>query len=153
MHWQILYQFSPTKRFITNDQRFMGSLSIFYVFKHLYRLILLHTFSSFVFFPQPRFHKPYPQSKTFLNIRAVPINAIFCSNAMLMTTSSSSVQISSFFGVLSSAPTITGMTLLFLVLLLCQHFTFAHNMRYCFLFLATHSKSDDWVVLPIFCFT
>ena len=131
----------------------MGSLSIFYVFKHLYRLILLHSFSSFVFFPQPRFHKPYPQSKTFLNIRAVPINAIFCSNAMLMTTSSSSVQISSFFGVLSSAPTITGMTVLFLVLLLCQHFTFAHNMRYCFLFLATHSKSDDWVVLPIFCFT
>ena len=39
-----------------------------------------------------------------------------------------------------------------LAILLCKIFTFIHNIRYCFLFLATHCKSDDWVVLPIFCF-
>ena len=32
--------------------------------------------------PQPHFHKSYPQSKTFLNIQAIPISAVFCSNAV-----------------------------------------------------------------------
>ena len=46
--------------------------------------------------PQTRFYKPYPQSKTFLNIRAVPSSAVFCSNMVLITTSSSMHFFSSF---------------------------------------------------------
>ena len=87
--------FLPKKRVITNDQRFMGLLSISYVFKNLYFPILLHSFSPvqfseqfpspspfaffkfFIYFffiksPQPCFCKSYPQSKTSLNIRVVP---------------------------------------------------------------------------------
>ena len=45
MHWQILYPFLPIQRIITNDQRFMGSLPISYVFKNLYFPILSHSFS------------------------------------------------------------------------------------------------------------
>ena len=55
---------------------------------------------------QPYFEKPYPQSKIFLNIRVVPSSAVFCSDAVLITTLISSVQFFSFFDVLPSAPTI-----------------------------------------------
>ena len=64
--------------------------------------------------PNP-FHKSYLQSKTFLNIPAVPSNAVFCSNAVLITTPSSSMYLFSFFGVLPSAPNATGMTLMLLM--------------------------------------
>ena len=57
----------------------------------------------------------YLQSKTFLNIRAVPSSAGFCSNAVLITTPSSSIHFFSFFGVLPSAPTTTGMNLMLLM--------------------------------------
>ena len=69
----------------------MGLLSISYVFKNLHLPILLHSFSPvqflvkvpspspfatfffifkffYFFLPQLRFRKPYPQSKTFLNL-------------------------------------------------------------------------------------
>ena len=61
-------------------------------------------------FPQPYFHKSNPQSNTFLNIRAVPSRAVFCSDAVLITTPSSFMQFFSLFDVLPSAPTTTGMT-------------------------------------------
>ena len=109
-HWQMLYRFLPIMRVITKDQRFMGLLSVFYVFKNLYFPILLHSFLEnfppppppppisphlplFVSNPlQTRFHKPYPQSKTFLNTRAVPSSAVFCSNTVLITTPSFSMH-------------------------------------------------------------
>ena len=65
--------------------------------------------------PQARFHKSYPQFKTFLNIRAVPSSAVFCSNTVLITTPSSSMHFFSFFDVLPSAPTTTGMTVMLLM--------------------------------------
>ena len=40
-----------------------------------------------------------------------------------------------------------------LVLLLCQLFAFAHNIRYCFTFLSLILQSGDWAVLSILCFT
>ena len=109
-------------------KRLMGLLSISYVFKNLYLPIFLHiflpaqvleqfpspspfaTFFSFSLLPQSRFHKPYPQSKTFLNIRAAPSSAVFCSYAVLTTTPSSSMHFFSFFDVLPNAPNTTGMT-------------------------------------------
>ena len=135
MHWQILYQFSPIKQVITNDQRFMGLLSISYVcfqkpaLSYTFRFFCICSvfgtipipppscqFFSFFSFsnlhPQPCFHKSYPQSKTFLNIRAAPGSAVFCSNAMLITIPSSSIHFFSFFDMLPSAPTTTGMTYL-----------------------------------------
>ena len=128
MHWQILYRFSHIKQVITSDQRFMGLLSISYVFKNLFFYILSHLFSFWKLFPPPSsppffacslphpyFHKLYPQSKTFLNIRALPSSAVFCSNAVLIRTPSSSMQFFSFFGVLPRIPTTTGMTLMFLM--------------------------------------
>ena len=111
----------------------MGLFSISYVFKKLHFPILLHSFSSVQFLeqfsspfhpichffssniPQPRFHKSYPQSKTFLNIRAAPSSVIFCSNAVLITTPSSSMHFFSFFDVLWSVPTTTGMSLMLLM--------------------------------------
>ena len=65
--------------------------------------------------PHPRFHKPYRQSKTFLNIQAVRSSAVFCSKAVLITPPSSSMQFLSFFDVLPSAPTTTRLTLMFLM--------------------------------------
>ena len=44
-HWQILYEFLPIKRVITNVQRFMGLLSISYVFK---KPVLSYTFTLFL---------------------------------------------------------------------------------------------------------
>ena len=67
------------------------------------------------FLPHPRFRKIYPQSKTFLNIRAVPSSAVFCINAVLITTPSSSMQFFSFFDVPPNAPTTTGMNLMLLI--------------------------------------
>ena len=110
----------------------MGLLSISYVLKKLYLPIHLHYFSlcfftspkprfcklypqSKTFLNKPRFYNFYPQSKTFLNKQAVLISAVFCSNAVLITTPSSSAQFSSFFDVLPSAPTTTGITLILLM--------------------------------------
>ena len=59
-------------------------------------------FFSFIRSPQPHFHKPYAQSKTFLSMQAVPNSAVFCSSAVLITTPSSSVHFFSFFDVLPS---------------------------------------------------
>ena len=121
MHWQILYRFSPIKQVIS------------YVFTNLYLPTLLHSFSPFqllkpfplplhlphlfYFFPSHHSHilKPYLQSKTFLNIRAVPSSAVFCRNDVLITAASSFVQFSSFLDVLSNSPTATGMTLMLLM--------------------------------------
>ena len=61
------------------------------------------------------FHKSYLQSKTFLNVWAVPSSAVFCSNAVLTTAPSSSMHFFSFFDVLPSTPTTTGMTLMLLM--------------------------------------
>ena len=128
----MLYQFSLLKQVITNNQRFIGLLSIFHVFENLYLPILLHSFSPVWFwflepflssshFPiffsisHPHFCKPYLQSKTFLNIRAVPSSAVFCSNVVFRTTHTTSIQFFRFFDVLQSTPTTTGMTLMLLM--------------------------------------
>ena len=58
----------------------------------------------FIKSPQPRFHKSYPQSKTFLNIQAVPSSAVFCSNAVLITTPSSSMHFFEFLGCATKCP-------------------------------------------------
>ena len=83
----------------------------------LYFCILSHLFSFWNHFPPPLlfpsffsspslyFHKPYPQSKTFINIPAVSSSDAFCSNAVLITTPSSSMLFISFFDVLPSIPT------------------------------------------------
>ena len=54
----------------------------------------IYPFATFLIKPSPqaRFHKSYPQFKTFLNIRAVPSSAVFCSNTVLITTPSSSMH-------------------------------------------------------------
>ena len=82
-------------------------------------------FPPFFLSSQLHFHKPYPQSKTFLNIRAVPSSAVFCSNAVLKKTPSSSVQFFSFFNVLRSAPTTNGMTLMLLMFHILLIFLFS----------------------------
>ena len=125
----------------------MGLLSISYVFKNLCLPILLHSFSHsqlFFPFPQAQFHKPYPQSKTFLNIRAVPSSAVFCSNVVLITIPSSSMQFFSFFDVLPSAPTTTGMTLLLLMfhILLISLFSFWYLSIFSFSFLLALLSPD-----------
>ena len=121
----------PIKQVITIDQRFMGLLSISLISKtctFLYFYILLFltclvfgTISLSLLSPP---HLPichffikslqpcYPQSKTFLNIKAVPSKAVFCSNAVLITSPSFSMHFFSFFDVLPSAPSTTGMTLI-----------------------------------------
>ena len=70
-------------------------------------------FSHF-FLPHPCPLKLYPQSKTFLDVGAVPNSAVFCSKSVLIETSSS-MQVFSFFDVLTSAPTTTGMALMLLM--------------------------------------
>ena len=94
-------------------------------FLHFYILSHLFTFWNSLPFPpssppppsplHSRFYKPYPQSKTILNRRVVPSGAVFCSNAVLITTPSSFMQFFSFFNVLSRAPTTTGMTLMLIM--------------------------------------
>ena len=109
----------------------MSLMFISYVFENLnflYFYILSHLFSfwnkfspppySPIFFiyllsfpsPQTRFHKPYPLSKIFLNIRAVTSFAVLCNNVVLITTPIFSKHFFNFFNVLTSAPTTTGMT-------------------------------------------
>ena len=132
----------------------MGLFSISHVFKKLHFPILLHSFSSVQFLeqfsspfhpichffssniPQPRFHKSYPQSKTFLNIRAAPSSVIFCSNAVLITTPSSSMHFFSFFHVLPSAPVTTRMTLILLMfhILLLSVFSYWYLLFFSFAF-------------------
>ena len=58
MHWQIVYPFLPIQRIIANDQRFMGSSPISYVFKNLYFPILSHSFSHVQFLEH--FSSPFP---------------------------------------------------------------------------------------------
>ena len=111
----------------------MGLLSISYVFKKLYFPILLYSFSPDQFLEQfstpspfstfflstlpqqPRSQKSYLHSKTFPNIPTVPSSAVFCSNAVLITTPSSSMPFFSFFDVLPSAHITTRMTLMLLM--------------------------------------
>ena len=104
MHLQILYWFSP-KWAIANGRRFMGLLSIYCVSK-TFNFIILSSLSpffkipflnvnlnlsptshlSYIFVsPLSRFFKTYYQSKTFLNIWAVPSSAVFSNNAVLIT--------------------------------------------------------------------
>ena len=64
--------------------------------------------------PPPLFPQTYLESKIFLNIQAVP-SAVFYSNAVLITTLSSSIQFFSFLDALPSAPAPPGMTLMFLM--------------------------------------
>ena len=134
MHSQILDQFLPIKRIRTYDQRFMGLLPISYVFKKLssytFTFFLTCSVLGTILLPLPirhffflcqilptlqhRFQKPYPQSKTFLNVRTVPSSADFCSNAVLITIPSSSKHFFSLFDVLSNVPITSGMTLMIL---------------------------------------
>ena len=105
--------------------------------------VFLFFFILFFFFiksAQPCFHKSYPQSKTFLNIRAVPSSAVFCNNVVLLTTPSSSMHFFSFFDVLPSAPTTTGMTLMLLMfhILLISLFSSWYLSIFSFSFSLTH---------------
>ena len=105
----------------------LGLLSFSYVFKNLYLPILLHSsspvhflepflspplFTTFFLFPYPGFHKPYPQYKTFLNKRTVLNCAVFCSKYCPHNKCPHKLFFS-FFDLLPSAPTITGMISLF----------------------------------------
>ena len=54
---------------------------------------------------QPPFHKIYWQSKTFLNLQAVPTGAVFCSNSVLIKSPCFSVPFFSSFDVPPIAPT------------------------------------------------
>ena len=128
MHWQILYRFLPIKRVVANNQRFMGycpspifSKTCTLFLRSFSPVQFLGQFPSpspfahlpFVFSiksPQLSLCKSYLQSKTFLNVRAAPSRDVFCSNAVLITTPSSSMHFVSFFDVLPDAPTTTGMT-------------------------------------------
>ena len=96
----------------------------FYILSHLFIFsnnfpppphLPICLFFFFIKLPQSRFHKSYPQSKTFLNILAVPRSAVFCSNAVPITTYGSSMHFFSFFDVLPSASTTSGMTLILLM--------------------------------------
>ena len=151
-----LTDFLPIKQVRTNYQRLIGLLPISYVFKNLpsYTFTFFLTSSVFGaishplpirhFYPKnlppsnPVFHQPYPQSKTLLNMRPVPSSAIFCSNAVL-TTPSSSMQFSSFFDLLPSAPTTTGMTLMRLLLhiILISFFSSRYLLIFSFFFSLT----------------
>ena len=84
--------------------------------------------------PQLDFHTPYPQSKILLNIRVVPSSAILCSNAVLITTPSSSMHFFSFFDMLPSAPATTGMTLMLLIFRVLLIYLFSSWYRSIFSF-------------------
>ena len=103
-------------------------------------LFFLFYFIFFIKSPQPCFHKSYPQSETFLNIRVVPGSVVFCSNTVVITTPSSSMHFFSFFDVLPSAPTATGMTLMLLMfhILLISLFRFWYLSIFSFSFSLTH---------------
>ena len=82
--------------------------------------------------------KLYPQSKTFLDVEAVPNSAAFCSKSVLIETSSS-MQAFSFFDVLTSAPTTTGMALMLLMFhsLLISLFSSLYLSNFFLLFFAS----------------
>ena len=116
LHWQILYWF-----FFTHEASHNKWLKAYgFIIVHLLCFQKSAPVSTFTFFatcffslPLTRFLKPYPQSEAFLYIWAVP--SVFCSNAVLTATPCSSMQLFSFFDVLPSAPTTTGMTLKVLI--------------------------------------
>ena len=89
--------------------------------------------------PNPCFYKPYLQSNTFLNIRDILSSVVFCSNAVLIITPSSSMELFSFFDVLHSVLTATGMTLMLLMfhILLISLFSFWYLSIFSFSFLLT----------------
>ena len=106
----------------------MGLLSFSYVFKNLYLPILLHSSSPVHFLEPflspppspPFFYFPTPVSTNLIrNIKPSLINelsliVLFSAvNTVLITTPSFSMQFFSFFDLLPSAPTITGMISLF----------------------------------------
>ena len=104
----------------------------FYILSHLFSFwnnfpsppnLPICLFFFFIRSPQPCFHKSYPKSKTFLNIRVVPSSAVFFS----------------FFDVLPSAPTTTGMTLMLLMfhILLISLFSIWYLSIFCFSFSLT----------------
>ena len=128
LHWQILYQFLPIKRVIANDQRLTSLLSISCVFKNL--CLPFYALHSFFLLPPTPFPQTLSTIKTFLNIQAVPGSAVFCNNAVLITTPSSFMQFLSFFDVLPSVPTTTGMIvvlLMFHILLISPFSSFLAN--------------------------
>ena len=104
-------------------------------------LLICHFFFFLFFFfksLQPRFHKSYRQSKTFLNVQTVSSGAVFCSNVVLITTPSSSMHFFSFFDMLPSTSTTTGMTLMLLMfhILLISVFS-SWYLNFCFSFSLT----------------
>ena len=145
----MLKQFSPIKR----DQRFMSLLFIFYVFRNVYLSKLLHSFlpvqilepfpssSPFPTLLPPLIPPSLPQtlSKSKIYIQAVPSTNVLCSNAVLITTPSPYIQFFSFFDVLPSALTTTGMTLMLLVfhILLVSLFSSWYLSIFSFCFLLT----------------
>ena len=85
-------------------------------FKNLYFPILLHSFSFFFSLsnhPNPVFTNLIRNLKPSLIYKLSLAKLL--SNAVLITTSSSSMHFFSFFDVLPSAPTTTGMTLILLM--------------------------------------
>ena len=94
---------------------FSKTSTFFYFYIPSYLPILSSFFSSFFPSPQPHFHKRYLQSKKILQYTAVPNSAVFCSNAVFITTASCSMQFFSLFDVLPSAPTTTEITLTLLM--------------------------------------
>ena len=124
MHWQILYQFLLIKQVITNNQRFFPSPMFSNTCNFLYFYILSHLFSFFNNFQPPPHLPPFflffpfsnPPNPAFADYtQSKTSSAVFCSNAVLITTSNSSLHFFSFFDVLPSAPTTTGMTLMLLM--------------------------------------
>ena len=69
------------------------------VFGTIYLPLSICHFFFFIKSPQPRFHKSYPQSKTFLNTQVAPSRAVFCSqgdnlsNLMLITAFVQDLQV------------------------------------------------------------
>ena len=150
----MLYRFSPIKRDITNDQRFMDLLLISSVFKNLYLPKLFYSFSPVQFFgtPPPPPPPPLPLAISgFLALTSllhwiITSHKIFTSSFLHFQQTFWSMLISfstSFLVVfIRQFPMNYSCNIIVpsLILLLCQLFTFTCNMRYCFSFLVTHSK-------------
>ena len=108
--------------------------------------------------PPPLFPQIYLESKIFLNIQAVP-SVVFCSNAVLITTLSSSIQFFSFLDALPSALAPPGMTLMFLMfhILLISLFSSWYFSIFFLLFLAnsyvSRYRKINYAQLPSFLFT
>ena len=130
-----LWVYCPSPMFVSKNRHFPILLHFFVSVPFLEQFPSRPPSSQFFSFfsfsnlhPQPCFHKSYPQFKTFLNIRAVPGSAVFCSNAVLITIPSSSIHFFSFFDMLPSAPTTTGMT--YLVFLPWSLFYITQNLHF-----------------------